>query len=141
MTIAKISLNCILKKFWLLSAFSKVLFTYQISIFFNFQYRLNWLTFYSFFLDVDRYQCRRSSLPGYWNTGLVYSRVSLTSWGECVSLAFVGHSSSYDVIIKISYGVDLLFIDQLCTPSFPIGFVKIKSVIVRSVETGIECWW
>ena len=35
----------------------------------------------------------------------------------------------------------MFFIDQLCTPSFPIGFVKIESgFIVRSVETGLVRW-
>ena len=41
--------------------------------------------------------------PGYWNTGLVSSRVSLTSWGEGASLALVGNSSSDGVTIKMPY--------------------------------------
>ena len=33
------------------------------------------------------------------------------------------------------------YIDQLCTPSFPIGLVKTKSdFIVGSVETGLGKW-
>ena len=33
------------------------------------------------------------------------------------------------------------YINQLCTPSFPIGLVKSKSdSIVRSVETGLGRW-
>ena len=33
------------------------------------------------------------------------------------------------------------YINQLCTPSFPIGLVKSKSdFIVRSVETGLGRW-
>ena len=33
------------------------------------------------------------------------------------------------------------YIDQLCTPLFPIGLVKIESdFIVRSVETGLGKW-
>ena len=36
------------------------------------------------------------------------SRVSLTSWGEGASLAWVGHPSSEGVTIKIPYGVDVL---------------------------------
>ena len=32
----------------------------------------------------------------------------------------------------------MFYIDQLCTPSFPIGLVKTESgFIVRSVETGL----
>ena len=42
------------------------------------------------------------------NTGLVSSRVSLTSWGEGASLALVGHPSSDGVMIRMSYGVDVL---------------------------------
>ena len=62
---------------------------------------------------------------------------SLTSWGEGVSLALVGHLSSDGVAIKMPYGVDVLM-DQLHTPSFPIGLVKTKSdFVVRSVETGL----
>ena len=35
----------------------------------------------------------------------------------------------------------MFYIDQLLTPSFPIGFVKTESgFIVRSVETGIGRW-
>ena len=35
----------------------------------------------------------------------------------------------------------MFYIDQLCTPSFPIRLVKTGSFfIVRSVETGLERW-
>ena len=40
--------------------------------------------------------------------GLVSSGVSLTSWGESVSLALVGHPSSDGVTLKMPYGVDVL---------------------------------
>ena len=46
--------------------------------------------------------------PRHWNTGLLSSRVSLTSWGEGASLALVGHPFSDGVMIKIPYGVDVL---------------------------------
>ena len=79
-------------------------------------------------------------LPRRWNTGLVSSGVSLTSWGEGASLALVAHPSSDGVTIKLPYGVDV-FIDQLHTPSFPIGLVKTEcGFIVRSVETGLRRW-
>ena len=65
------------------------------------------------------------------------SGASLTSWGEGASLALVGHPSSDGVMIKMSYGVDV-YIDQLRTPSLPIGLVKTESgFIVRPVETGL----
>ena len=34
----------------------------------------------------------------------------------------------------------MFYIDQLRTPSFPIGLVKTESGIVRSVETGLGRW-
>ena len=43
-----------------------------------------------------------------WNTGLVSSGASLTSWGEGASLALVGHPSSDGVTVKMPYGVDVL---------------------------------
>ena len=61
----------------------------------------------------------------------------LTSWGEGASLVLVGHPSSDGITIKMPYGVDV--IDQLSTPSFPIGLVKTESgFIVRSVETYLD---
>ena len=64
------------------------------------------------------------------------SRDSLTSWGEGVSLALVGHPSSDGVTIKMPYGVDVF--DQLRTSSFPTGLVETESdFIVRSIETAL----
>ena len=48
----------------------------------------------------------------HWNTGLVSSRVSLTSWGAGASLALVGHPSSDGVKIKMPYRVD-----NICWPA------------------------
>ena len=42
-----------------------------------------------------------------WNTGLVSSGASLTSWQEGASLALAGKPSSDGVMIKIPYGVDV----------------------------------
>ena len=67
------------------------------------------------------------------NTGLVSSGASLTSWGECASLALVGHPSSDSVRIKILYGVDVLF-------HWPELHPTESDFIVRSVETGIGRW-
>ena len=49
-----------------------------------------------------------TSSPRLWNTVLVSSGASLTSWGEGASLALVGHTSSDGVTIKITHGVDVL---------------------------------
>ena len=46
--------------------------------------------------------------PRLWNTGLVNSGASLTSWGEGASLALVGEPSSDGVTIKMPYGIDVL---------------------------------
>ena len=54
----------------------------------------------------------------YWNTGLVSSRVSLTSWGEGTSLAFVGHPSSDSFTINIPYGLDILLDQPALHPYF-----------------------
>ena len=81
--------------------------------------------------------------PRHWNTGLVSSRASLTSWGEGVYLALVGNPSSDGVIIKMPYRVDV-YINQLHIPFFPTRLVKTESgFTVRSVETawGNECSW
>ena len=65
------------------------------------------------------------------------SRPSLTSWGTGAPLVLVGRSFSSGVTIKMPYGIDF-HIDQLYTPSFPIGLVKTESVIIaRSAETGL----
>ena len=69
--------------------------------------------------------------------GLVSSGASFTSWGKGASLALVGEFSTDGVTLKMPFGVDV-FIDQLRTPSFPIGLVKTEyDFIVRSVKTGL----
>ena len=80
--------------------------------------------------------------PRHWNTGLVVSSgVSLTSWGEVVSLALAGQPSSDGITIKNTFGVDVYYIDQSHTLSFLIGLVETKSdFIVSSVETGLGRW-
>ena len=54
----------------------------------------------------------------HWNTGLVSSGVSLTSWGEGAYLAFVGRPSSDGVTRKIPYGVDVLLHPPASHPIF-----------------------
>ena len=80
------------------------------------------------FSDIQ-YPCA----PAHWaltiqSTELLSSGASLTSWGEGASLALVGHHSSDGVTTKILYGVDVFLNWSFCfpcTPSFPIGLVKI----------------
>ena len=43
-----------------------------------------------------------------------------------------------DIVMRLCSGLPKPYIDQLRTPSFPIGLVKTESgFIVRSVETGL----
>ena len=46
----------------------------------------------------------------HWNTGLVSSGVSLTSWRDGAPLALVAHPSSDVVTIKLPFGVDVLLL-------------------------------
>lgn len=65
------------------------------------------------------------------NSGTASSRVSLTSKGQGTSFDLVGHSSNDDVKVKIVSGAD--YTDQLCTPCFIIGLVKIKFEIINQL--------
>ena len=56
------------------------------------------------------------------------SAASLNLWGA--SLTLVGHPFSGSDKIKIPYGVDVLYIDQPCTPSFPIRLGKSESELL-----------
>ena len=59
--------------------------------------------------------------------------------GKGASLALVGHPFSDIITIKLPYGEMFYYVDQFCTPSFPIGLVKTKSdFIVRPIETGFR---
>ena len=84
-----------------------------------------------------------SSSPRHWNTGFVFSEVSLTPWGEGVSLPLVGQPFSDGVTIKIPYGVDVLLYWHVSHPilSFLNGLVQTEfDFIVRSVYTGLRRW-
>ena len=59
----------------------------------------------------------------HWHSGLVFSRVSITSWIEETSIALIGHPPRDRATIKILYVVGVYYIYQLCT-SFPSGLVK-----------------
>ena len=68
----------------------------------------------------------------------MFSRISLTSWGEGASLALVGHPSSDRITIKIPYEVDVSLHRPASHPIFLIRLVKTKSdFIVGSVEIGL----
>ena len=55
--------------------------------------------------------------PRHWNTGW-YPGVSLTSWGEYVSTALVGHPSKDGITIKLPYRVDVLLHWAASQPTF-----------------------
>ena len=76
----------------------------------------------------------------YRNSRLVYSQVSLTSWGEDVPWALAGHSSSDGVTKKIPYGVNLLLHQPTSNLIFFcwVGYNWIW--IIRSVETDLGKW-
>ena len=57
------------------------------------------------------------------------SRASVTSWGQGVSLALIGHPSSDGVTIKILYGVDFL---QL----FLLGWLKLNLALLDQLRLG-----
>ena len=54
----------------------------------------------------SRWNKKHFNVPRQWSIGLVSSGVSLTSWGECVSLALGGNPSSDGITIKMPYGAD-----------------------------------
>ena len=56
--------------------------------------------------------------PRHWNSGLVLSRVSLTSWGEGTSLALVYPPFSDGITIKIPHRVDVLLHRPASHPIF-----------------------
>ena len=59
--------------------------------------------------------------PRHWNTELVFSGVNRTLWGKGFSLSLVGHHSSDDGTMKISYGVDYLLHQPASHPIFSYG--------------------
>ena len=64
------------------------------------------------------------------NTGMVSSRVSLTSWGEGASLALAGHPSS-DVTVKIPYVVDVLLQRPGLAPYlFLLGWLRLNLILL-----------
>ena len=65
-----------------------------------------------------------SPFPRHWNTGLVSRGVSLTSWGDRVSLTLIGHLLSDGVTIKTPYGVDVLLHQLVFHPIFSFGLGK-----------------
>ena len=68
------------------------------------------------------------------------SGATLTSWGECASLALVGHPSSDGVTIKMPYGVDVLHRPHL----FLLGWLKLNLSLLLDqlrLAKGDERWW
>ena len=64
--------------------------------------------------------------PRHWNTGLVSSGISLTSWGGA-SLALVGHST-VGITTKIPYGVDVLL--NLAPHLYLLGWLKLNLTLL-----------
>ena len=65
-----------------------------------------------------------------WNTGLVSARASLTSWGEGASLALVGHPSSDGLMIKMPYGVDVLYLPASHPHLFLLPWLKLNVALL-----------
>ena len=61
------------------------------------------------------------------NTGLISSRIGLTSCGEGPSLALADYPFSNGATIIILYGGDVLLHQPACTPSFSVGLLKTES--------------
>ena len=68
---------------------------------------LGWLLYSILNHTMQQLKCWYLSTR-HWNTGLVSSRVNLTSSGEGASLTLVSHPSVDGITIKIPYGVDVL---------------------------------
>ena len=60
------------------------------------------------------------------NTGLVSSRVSLTSWGEGASLAFIGHPSSENTLWGKCFITSTSFTPHL----FLLGWLKLNLTLL-----------
>ena len=75
--------------------------------------------------------CHETILPPrLWNTGLVSSGDSLTSYGEGASLALVGNPSSDGITIKMSYGVDVLHRHSFAPNLFLSGWLKLNLALL-----------
>ena len=62
--------------------------------------------FKKYFKEIFHRAIEKIFPPRHWNTGLVSSGASLTSWGEGASLALVGHPSTDGVTIKMPHPRD-----------------------------------
>ena len=60
---------------------------------------------------------------------MLSSRACLTSWGKGASLALVGHPSSDGVIIKMSYGIDVLH-RSFAPHLFLVGWLKLNLALL-----------
>ena len=58
------------------------------------------------------------------------SGVSLTYWGEGVSLALAGHHSSDGITVKIPYGVDVLLHQPALHSIFLLGWLKLNLILL-----------
>ena len=70
----------------------------------------------------------------HWNTVLVSSGVSLTSWSEGASLVLVGQLSSDGMTTKIPSGVNL------APHLFLLRWLKMNMILLLSIETDLGRW-
>ena len=81
-----------------------------------------------------------NSPPKHWNTGLVSSEVSLTSWGEEASLALADHPHSDGSTIKSAFlGRCFITLTSLALHLFVLVETK-SDFFVRSLETDLGRW-
>ena len=68
--------------------------------------------------------------PRHLNTGLVTSRVSLTSWGEGASLTLVGHPSSDGVNKNTLWGKRFITSTSLISHLFLLVWLKLNLILL-----------
>ena len=66
----------------------------------------------------------------HWNTGLMFSGISLTSWGEGASLALVRHSSNDGVTIKTPCGRCFITSTSLAPHLFLLDWLKLNLMLL-----------
>ena len=74
----------------------------------------------------------------HWNIGLVFNRVSLTSWGENAFSAMVDHTSRDSFIIKIPYRVDVSLHQPASHPVFSRRSTLIRPNLLPSLYRNIS---
>ena len=99
-----------------------------------------------YLLDKNDYTKITSIFPKnvrHWNTGLVTSRVSLTSGGEGASLALVGHPSSDGTTIKTLLGRCFIILTSFTPHLFLLDWLSISKdgTLLREQTTRERSMW